>query len=97
MIRRPPNLTRAATLYPYPTHFRAAFARRDGAVRMDIWWRVDDHADMRDRAEAVLEDVGLADKRHREAGTLSRGDKRRLELAMCLVQDRKSTRLNSSH
>src|SRR3546814_18061836 len=56
---------------------------------MDIWSRVDDHADMRDRAEAVLKDVGLADKRHMEAGTLSRGDKRRLELAMCLVQDPK--------
>src|SRR3546814_7085045 len=35
------------------------------------------------------EDGGLADKRHMEAGTLSRGDKRRLELAMCLVQDPK--------
>src|SRR3546814_3613589 len=66
-----------------------AFARRDGAFRMDIWSRVDDHADMRDRAEAMLKDVGLADKRHMEAGTLSRGDKRRLELAMCLVQDPK--------
>jgi branched-chain amino acid transport system ATP-binding protein len=30
--------------------------------------------------------VGLADQRLALAGTLSRGDKRRLELAMCLVQ-----------
>ena len=32
-------------------------------------------------------DVGLGDKLRHEAGSLSRGDKRRLELAMCLVQN----------
>src|SRR4029078_11504840 len=42
-----------------------------------------------ERAEHVLDDVGLADQRHVIAGTLSRGDKRRLALAMCLVQDPK--------
>ncbi len=66
-----------------------ALAKRDGGFRMDLWSRVDTHADVRDHAEAVLEDVGLADKRHAHAGSLSRGDKRRLELAMCLVQDPK--------
>ena len=30
--------------------------------------------------------LGLADKRHDDADSMSRGDKRRLELAMCLVQ-----------
>ena len=29
----------------------------------------------------------MADKRHMHAGSLSRGDKRRLEMAMCLVQE----------
>ena len=37
----------------------------------------------------MLEDVGLADKKDVIAGSLSRGDKRRLELAMCLSQDPK--------
>ena len=66
-----------------------AFAKRDGGFRLDLWSRVDTHAGVTDHAEAVLEDVGLADKRHMHAGSLSRGDKRRLELAMCLVQDPK--------
>ena len=37
-------------------------------------------------AEAKIEDVGLEDHMMQEAGSLSRGDKRRLELAMSLVQ-----------
>lgn len=63
-----------------------ALAVRDGAFRINAWGRVDRQAEVRDRAEALLADVGLADKRHAQAGNLSRGDKRRLELAMCLVQ-----------
>jgi len=66
-----------------------AFAKRDGAFHVDLWSRVGNHAEVRDHAEAVLKDVGLADKRDMHAGSLSRGDKRRLELAMCLVQDPK--------
>jgi len=63
------------------------FARRDGAFRVNAWHRSDGQADIRDKAESMLEEVGLADARHLMAATLSRGDKRRLELAMCLVQD----------
>lgn len=66
-----------------------ALAKRDGAFRMNLWGRVDGQAEIRDRAEAALADVGLADKRGMLAGSLSRGDKRRLELGMCLVQDPK--------
>jgi branched-chain amino acid transport system ATP-binding protein len=61
-------------------------ARRDGAFRINPWSRVDAHGASMERAEQALEDVGLADRRHAAAATLSRGDKRRLELAMCLVQ-----------
>jgi branched-chain amino acid transport system ATP-binding protein len=50
---------------------------------------VDDAAEIQDKAMHMLEDVGLAEKRNVVAGSLSRGDKRRLELAMCLVQDPK--------
>ena len=65
------------------------FARRDGAFAANAWPRADAQASVIEKAEHVLEDVGLAGQRHVIAGTLSRGDKRRLELAMCLVQDPK--------
>jgi branched-chain amino acid transport system ATP-binding protein len=63
-----------------------AFARRDGPLRLNILSALDADRDIRGEAERVLEDLDLADKRHMEAASLSRGDKRRLELAMCLVQ-----------
>ena len=61
-------------------------ARRDGAFTVNAWSRTDAQAEVLERAEHVLADVGLAGKRHMRADSLSRGDKRRLELAMCLVQ-----------
>ena len=63
------------------------FARRDGAFRVNAWSRADAQAEVREKAEHVLAEMGLADQRDAVAATLSRGDKRRLELAMCLVQD----------
>ncbi|WP_423067337.1 ABC transporter ATP-binding protein [Devosia sp. CN2-171] len=63
-----------------------AFAKRDGAFRINILRSVDNEAGIRDEAEAILEDVGLSGRRHSHAGALSRGDKRRMELAMCLIQ-----------
>lgn len=66
-----------------------AFAKRDGAFSLNAWGRLDSQSAIRSRAEDMLADVGLAEKRHVVANTLSRGDKRRLELAMCLVQEPK--------
>jgi branched-chain amino acid transport system ATP-binding protein len=66
-----------------------AFARRDGAFKLNALPRLATQADVRAHAEEVLADVGLADAKEATAGTLSRGDKRRLELAMCLVQNPK--------
>jgi len=66
-----------------------AFAKRDGSFSLSFWSRVDGQKEIRDQAMAMLEDVGLAQKYEQHAGSLSRGDKRRLELAMCLVQDPK--------
>jgi branched-chain amino acid transport system ATP-binding protein len=43
-------------------------------------------AEIRGEAEHILEDVGLVEKKDSHSGSLSRGDKRRLELAMCLIQ-----------
>ncbi len=64
-----------------------AFARRDGPFRFNAMTAISAQKEIRERAEHALEDVGLTDRRPAEAGSLSRGDKRRLELAMCLVQN----------
>jgi branched-chain amino acid transport system ATP-binding protein len=63
------------------------FARRDGSFKLHALSTVGDDRAMVDKAEAILRDVEMAEKRHMHAGSLSRGDKRRLELAMCLVQE----------
>ena len=63
-----------------------ALAQRDGAFALKLWSRTDAQAEVRERAEQMLDDVGLASRRHAIANNLSRGDKRRLGLAMCLVQ-----------
>lgn len=63
-----------------------AFARRDGAYEFNAWGNVANEAEIRDQAMAMLEEVGLSDQAHSISSQLSRGDKRRLELAMCLVQ-----------
>lgn len=65
------------------------FAKRDGAFRMRAFTKTAQEQDMIDMAEAMLIDVNMQDKRHAHAGSLSRGDKRRLEMAMCLSQQPK--------
>ena len=63
-----------------------AFARRDGSFRFNAVTDMRREAGLQDEAEHVLEDLGLKDHKDHLAGSLSRGDKRRLELAMCLIQ-----------
>jgi branched-chain amino acid transport system ATP-binding protein len=63
-----------------------AYARRDGSFKLNGWAQVADDSQIRDQAMETLTDIGLAEKAWNNAGQLSRGDKRRLELAMCLVQ-----------
>jgi branched-chain amino acid transport system ATP-binding protein len=63
-----------------------AFAKRDGAFRIRAWRGMTNETELREKAEETIEDVGLQDHLDQEAASLSRGDKRRLELAMCLVQ-----------
>ncbi len=62
------------------------FARRDGSFRMHAFETVGQERDIIDEAEHMLADVNMLDKRDMHAASLSRGDKRRLEMAMCLVQ-----------
>ncbi|EPX80149.1 ABC transporter ATP-binding protein [Litoreibacter arenae] len=66
-----------------------SLAARDGSFRMNALSAVRGQGDIRATAEAILEDVNMLDKRHMIASSLSRGDKRRLEMAMCLVQNPK--------
>jgi len=66
-----------------------AFAKRDGSFKIKGWGAVAGETDIQDKAMELLNDVGLAAKSGEIAGQLSRGDKRRLELAMCLVQQPK--------
>ena len=66
-----------------------ALAHRDGAFRLNAWNHVHSEAAIRKRAVEMLEEVGLADRANTVAAQLSRGDKRRLELAMCHVQEPK--------
>ncbi|WP_372892567.1 ABC transporter ATP-binding protein [Rhodosalinus sp.] len=62
------------------------FASRDGAFRMHAYEHMMQEADVVETAERMLSDVKMLEKRHAHAASLSRGDKRRLEMAMCLVQ-----------
>ncbi len=63
------------------------FARRDGAFRMHAYEGVHDEVEIIDKATTMLADVNMLDKRDMHAAALSRGDKRRLEIAMCLAQE----------
>ena len=63
-----------------------SLAHRDGAFKVNWWPRLDNDSEIRDHAVSILEDIGLSDKLDHHAGAMSRGDKRRLEMAMCLSQ-----------
>ncbi|SIO02431.1 ABC transporter ATP-binding protein [Vannielia litorea] len=65
------------------------FAKRDGTFKLNGIGSVLSQRDIRDQAMAMLEDVNMADKAHVHSASLSRGDKRRLEMAMCLAQEPK--------
>ncbi|GAA5068506.1 ABC transporter ATP-binding protein [Roseibacterium beibuensis] len=62
------------------------FARRDGTFRLHAYETIANERELLDEAEGMLDEVNMLDKRHMHSASLSRGDKRRLEMAMCLVQ-----------
>jgi branched-chain amino acid transport system ATP-binding protein len=66
-----------------------AFSHRDGEFELNGWSQAARQASVHEVAKHMLEDVGLYGKRNMIANSLSRGDKRRLELAMCLAQEPK--------
>ena len=64
-------------------------AKRDGSFKLNGLSLLGQQADIQDKAEQMLIDVNMQDKLDMKAASLSRGDKRRLEMAMCLSQDPK--------
>ncbi len=67
----------------------ACFAKRDGSFELNALTSVASQKDIHEKAEQMLIDLNMIDKRDEIASSMSRGDKRRLEMAMCLAQDPK--------
>ena len=65
------------------------FAKRDGAFELNAINAVTREVDVVEAAEKMLVEMNMADKRDMNAASLSRGDKRRLEIGMCLSQNPK--------
>jgi len=63
-----------------------AFSKRDGAFNMNAWSGVRGESSLMEQAMEVLRDLKLDRFAHNRASEMSRGDKRRLELAMGLIQ-----------
>lgn len=63
------------------------FAKRDGSFGLNAMTNMLNDRDIVNRAEHMLEEMNMADKRHMHSASLSRGDKRRLEIGMCLSQE----------
>ncbi|KUP92314.1 ABC transporter ATP-binding protein [Tritonibacter horizontis] len=62
-------------------------AKRDGSFELNAIASVMRQTDILETAEKMLLEMNMADKRHMNAASLSRGDKRRLEIGMCLSQE----------
>ena len=65
------------------------FAKRDGAFRMHAVENMMSEKGIVEAAEKMLVDMNMADKRDMHTASMSRGDKRRLEIGMCLAQEPK--------
>jgi branched-chain amino acid transport system ATP-binding protein len=63
-----------------------AFSKRDGAFHFELFRSLASETEITQEAKEILASVGMGAKADETAGSLSRGDKRRLELAMCLIQ-----------
>jgi len=61
-------------------------AKRDGAFKLRWFKRFSNEKNARQQAESLLTDLGMGSLISSESSSLSRGDKRRLELAMGLAQ-----------
>src|SRR5947207_10759711 len=94
MTRPPPS----STLFPYTTLFRSdlELSVEENLIIFAKLYSVP-RAKRERLINELLEAVELTQWRHAQVKNLSGGMRRRVEIARGLVQDRKSTRLNSSH
>ena len=65
----------------------ACFAKRDGAFSFHAVGAMMKEKEVVEKAEDMLESMNLSDKRSMHTASMSRGDKRRMEIAMCLAQE----------
>lgn len=78
------------TIFPRLTaHENVRTALQARASRYDFWSRRDRLAGLAERADALLDAVGLAGRRDRTASTLAHGEQRALEIAIALAADPK--------
>ena len=63
-----------------------ALAKRDGSFCFNPFKAMREEKQLEEEAMHFLEDLDMADMAPHHAGNLSRGNKRRLELVMCLIQ-----------
>src|SRR3546814_6722192 len=105
MIRRPPRSTRTDTLFPYTTLFRSALRLRDAAGDRDhraAAVLAGHAADVGiDLVHRLFADVAGVEDDQIRLGPVGRGGHAALAQhfghALAIIEDRKSTRLNSSH
>ena len=64
----------------------SAFSKRDGEYRFNAFTSMLSEQKVQQEAKSILEDLNMESMLHDHAKSLSRGDKRRLELAMSLIQ-----------
>src|SRR3546814_2767273 len=103
MIRRPPRSTRTDTLFPYTTLFRSSL-RRGELVEDDLANRLGFDRPANEHFDGIMiDEVAGRHQDRRSPGGRQVGD-RLVPIGFSVVpelekrrQDRKSTRLNSSH
>jgi branched-chain amino acid transport system ATP-binding protein len=69
------------------THENVRVAAQALVSRFDIWRPRAAMTELADKADHLLERVGLADRRTRPAGSLAHGEQRALEIGMALASD----------
>src|SRR5947207_7903827 len=91
MIRHPPS----STLFPYTTLFRSQTLDEGGYFAMTT---LDAATELRQQTVRSLESMGIAiEYVHHEVGPSQHEIDMRFAPALKMAEDRKSTRLNSSH
>jgi branched-chain amino acid transport system ATP-binding protein len=76
------------TVFPQlSTHENIRVAAQALVTRFDIWRPRAGLKELAEKADHLLERVGLAELRHRAAGTLAHGQQRALEIGMALAAD----------